>query len=408
METTNTIVIGAGQAGLALSHHLTAAGHEHVVLERGRVGERWRSERWPSLSLLTPNWLNQLPGAPAHSDRDGFLGRDAFVGYLDDYARGFAAPLEEGVEVEEIRRDGDGYRVRAGDRVLHAPNVVLATGDCDVPAVPALHRDVPGYISQLHTTDYRGADALPGGGVLVVGAGASGLQIAAELRGAGRDVVLAVGRHSRMVRRHRGRDIWHWLRWIGHIDVTIDEVHDPRAARRAPSFGLSGAGQLDLNVLADAGVVLTGHLTGFDGTCARFDDDLAATVGAADERMWRVLRRIEDRIAHAGVEADAPEDVAPVTVADPPRALDLRTEGISTVIWATGYRRAYPWLRVPVLDGYGEIAHRHGATEAPGLHVLGMRFQRKRKSHFIGGVGEDAALLASKLVGRRGLVAQAA
>jgi putative flavoprotein involved in K+ transport len=377
-----TIVIGAGQAGLALSHHLTAARHDHLLLERGRIGERWRSARWDSLRMLTPNWLNQLPGAPAHADRDGYLSAAEFASHLEAYAASFDAPVEEGVAVEGIARCGDGFCVRTDWGTHVARAVVIATGDAAVPRVPGAAAGAPPEVAQLHSSAYRSPGTLRDGGVLVVGAGPSGQQIALELRRAGRDVVLAVGRHARGVRRYHGRDIWHWLSELGTLDQTIDEVANPAAARRTPNLPLSGARggeQLDLHVLADAGVVVTGRLTGFDGSRALFGANLAADVRAAEERLRRVLGRIDRHVGGRG------EAVPPVGDLPGVASLDLRAAGITTVLWATGYRAR-------------ELAHRRGVTRVPGLYVLGLRFQHRRSSHLIGGVGHDAEYLAGRIL----------
>jgi putative flavoprotein involved in K+ transport len=243
--------------------------------------------------------------------------------------------------------------------------------------------DAPAGVVQLHSSAYRSPAALPDGGVLVVGAGPSGQQIALELRRAGRPVVLAVGRHARGVRRYRGRDIWHWLAALGTLDQTIDEVANPAAARRTPNLPLSGANggeQLDLRVLADAGVVVTGRLTGFDGTRALFGRNLRADVRAAEQRLRRVLARID---AHVG--AVSPEPVAPVGELPGVASLDLRAAGVATVLWATGYRGR-------------DLAHRRGVTPVPGLYALGLRFQHRRSSHLIGGVGHDAEYLAGRIL----------
>jgi putative flavoprotein involved in K+ transport len=392
----DTIVIGAGQAGLALSYHLSAAGHDHLLLERGRIGERWRSERWDSLRMLTPNWMNRLPGSPAHADADGYVSAAAFASYLQSYASSFGAPVVEGVSVHAVSRVRDGFCVRTDGGPHAARAVVIATGEADVPRVPSIAPDAPRGLAQLHSSAYRSPDALANGGVLVVGAGPSGQQIALELRRAGRPVVLAVGRHARGVRRYHGRDIWSWLAELGTLDQTIDEVADPVAARRTPNLPLTGARggeQLDLRVLADAGVLVTGRLTGFDGTRALFGWTLQADVCAAEQRMRRVLARID---AHVGARSGEP--IPPVGELAGVNALDLRAAGVTTVLWATGYGRAYPWLRVPVVGADGELVHRRGVTPVPGLYALGLRFQHRRSSHLIGGVGRDAEYLAARIV----------
>ena len=264
----DTLIVGAGQAGLALSHYLAGAGHEHVLLERGRIGQRWH-ERWDSLTLLSPNWMNRLPGGAAHTDPDGFLDRLGLIDYLDDYARSFSAPVVEGVEVERVGRSPSGFRVETSAGPWIARNVVVATGDADVPHVPF---PAPHGVPAVHASEYRRSGSLPDGRVLVVGAGASGQQLALELRTAGRDVVLSAGRHSRSPRRYRGRDIFEWLQLLGDFDRLIDELPDLEAAKRVPLFPLSGANggdDLGLDVLDSLGIEVVGRLSGFDGRRGR-------------------------------------------------------------------------------------------------------------------------------------------
>jgi putative flavoprotein involved in K+ transport len=404
-NTSDTLVIGAGQAGLALSHYLTRAGHDHVLLERGRVGERWRSERWDSLSLLTPNWLNELPDSARHADPDGFLGRSAFVEYLGSYARSFSAPVQEGVSVLEVERARSGFRVRTDAGEWRARNVVLATGYADEPFVPATAASAPHSLRQLHSSRYRSPGRLPLGGVLIVGAGPSGQQLAAELRRSGRHVVLAVGRHARIPRHYRGQDIFHWLDVTGSLDQTLDDVPDERDPSKSPSLTLSGANggeQLDLLTLAALDIVIAGRLKGFSGRYALFADDLETTVQESDRRMRSVLEKIDRHIdGRLGGELPDAERIPTVTLPRGPRTLDLERADVSTVIWATGYRRSYPWLNVDVLGDDGEIAHQRGVTTAGGLYALGLRFQHRRKSHFIGGVHDDAKFLASLILESR-------
>jgi putative flavoprotein involved in K+ transport len=393
-----TVIVGAGQAGLALSRSLTAAGRPHVVLERGRVGERWRSERWDSLRLLTPNWLNRLPGAPPLPDPDGYLDRRGVVEHLEAYAAG--APVHERTTVLGVRRSRRGHLVETDAGDWCAANVVIATGDCDVPRIPAIAAEAPPFLHQVHASAYRRPAALPEGGVLVVGAGPSGQQIAAELRRAGRDVVLAAGRHARMPRSYRGRDIFAWLHATGQLDDHVDHVRDLGAARRAASFPVSGARggeSLGLDRLAALGVAVTGRLEGFGGDHALLGDTLVHDVAEADRRLLRSLALFDAYISLARVDAPAADPPPPIAIGAGPRRLDLRGR-VSTVLWATGYRRAYPWLHEPVLDAHGELVHRQGVTAVPGLFALGLRFQRTRSSHFLGGVGDDAALIARAIV----------
>jgi putative flavoprotein involved in K+ transport len=401
MPTTDTVIIGAGQAGLTLSRHLARAGHAHAVLERGRVGERWRSERWDSLTLLTPNWLNRLDGGDAHADLDGYLRRDEFVDYLNRYARGNGGAVHEQIGVTRVEPFGDGFRIDTDRGRWQALNVVIATGDSAIPRVPAV--SVPRFLHEIHASRYRNPKVLPPGGVLVVGAGPSGQQITAELRRAGRTVVLAVGRHARMMRRYRGRDIFAWLKDLGDLDRTLEEVHDEDAVKRAPSFALTGANageQLDLGVLHRLGVIVAGRFDRFAGSQALFAPDLQPTLADAERRMHRLFDRIDEHAERVGLAVDEPDRLGPVELPAAPAAIELEQAGISTVIWATGYRRDYPWLHLPVVDANGEMVHRRGVAPVAGVYVLGLKFQHRRSSHFIGGVGGDARFVAAHLVNR--------
>jgi putative flavoprotein involved in K+ transport len=401
MSAIETVIIGAGQAGLALSRLLTGAGHDHVVLERGRVGERWRSERWDSLALLTPNWANRLPHDDAPADPDGYASGDAFVSTLERYAWSFGAPVRERTTVTAVERGADGLSVRTTGGDWRACNVVVASGECAVPAVPWFATSAPESIVQLHASRYRAPAALPPGGVLVVGGGPSGHQIADELARAGRRVVFSVGRHARIVRRYRGHDIWAWLDALGDLSRSVHDRPAPDRPRPAlPLDGREGGRTVDLGVLAGGGVRIAGRLEGFAGGHALFGSGLAADIADADERLYRLLARIDDHIA-ARPDADAfppPEHIPPTPAPAPVRALDLAAAGISTIIWATGYRRHFPWLRIPeVIGGDGGIRHDRGHTAVSGLYVLGMRWQSRMISHQIGGVGADAAFLAEAI-----------
>jgi putative flavoprotein involved in K+ transport len=403
MHAVETLVVGAGQAGLAVSRCLTGQGADHVVVERGRVAERWRSARWESLRLISPNWMSRLPAwSYPGPDPDGYMAAPELVSYLEDYAGSFAAPVHQNTAVELVEASGSGLRVVTDQRTWLARNVVVATGTENRAYVPQAASGIDPEIFQLTAGRYRGPDQVPGSGVLVVGASASGVQIADELRRAGRPVILSVGRHTRLPRRYRDHDILWWMDRAGVLGQTIDQVHDARTARRAPSLQLSGRGRLvGLEALAAGGVRLAGRLVAADGRRLSFADDLPATTGAAQAQMERLLRAIDAYITHGGEECTSPADPPPsFTAPAGPATLDLRRAGISTVIWATGYRPAYPWLRVPVLDRHGEIGHHRGVTRAPGLYVLGLRFLHRRDSSFVGGAGRDARFVAAHLTRR--------
>lgn len=404
--TTDVLVIGGGQAGLAMSRCLTRRGVDHRVLERGRVGERWRSERWDSLRLLTPNWMSRLPGYRyCGTDPDGFMTMPEVLSYLEGYELAIQAPVQQRTAVEHVTRVGDGFAVRTSSGTLRSRAVVVATGYCDAPAVPAMATGLSPSIHQVVPRDYRRPDQLPEGGVLVVGASATGIQLAHEIHGSGRPVTLAVGHHLRLPRRYRGRDIPWWFDRMGLLAASAEDVHDVELSKQQPSMQLVGRpdhATLSLPLLEAQGVRLTGRLAALDGTHVHFADDLIAHTAAADIKLATQRRRVDQHIETAGLDdevAPADEFVPFCWPAEPPAAVDLRAEGIRTVVWATGYRRAYRWLDVPVLDAAGEIRHVGGVTPVRGLYVLGLQFQRRRNSAFIDGVGADAEELAAH-VGR--------
>ncbi len=407
MQRVEALVIGAGQAGLAASRCLRDRGVEHVVLERGRVAERWRSERWDSLRLLTPNWQSRLPGHRySGPDPDGYMSTSEVVGYLDGYARSFAAPVEERTNVVSVGPLGSGYCVATERGAFEARSVVIATGYCDVPFVPRLAASLPPALHQVVPTRSRNPGLLPEGGVLVVGASSTGVQLADEIHASGRPVTLAVGRHLRLPRVYRGRDILWWLDAMGVFDETGAEVYDLELSRRQPSLQLVGRpdrATLDLPTLERRGVRLVGRALVAEGSIVRFDDDLVAHTAAADARLARLLARVDAFAAASGLDAEVgpPEPFEPfLWPKEAPDTIDLDAEGIRTVVWATGFRRQYPWLEVPVLDSRGEIRHDGGVTPAPGLYALGLNFLRRRKSSFIDGVGDDAAVLADHIAAR--------
>jgi putative flavoprotein involved in K+ transport len=414
MPTVDTLVIGAGHAGLATSRLLTAAGRDHVVLERGRVGERWRSERWDSLHLLTPNWMLRLPGSwYAGPDPDGYTPATGFVEMLEEYAAAFAAPVVEGTTVEDVRDSGRGtsrYVVTTDDGAWHARNLVIATGPHGRPVLPAgLDGLAVGPARLLPARDYRNPGQLAPGGVLVVGASASGVQIADELARSGRDVTLAVGRHTRMPRSYRGLDVFWWLDATGRLARTIDKRRDREAARRETSLQLIGRrhddlpdSSVDLSALQGRGVRLTGRLVEVSGHVVRLADDLAERVAEADTAMHQFLDAVDEHVLASGLTDEVWPAVRPkaVRLSPTPTRLDLQAEDVTTVIVAAGYRPHHPWLRLPVTAADGSIVQRRGRTDAPGVYTVGQRFQHRRDSSVIRGAAYDAAGVVAHLVGR--------
>lgn len=399
MRDPEVIVIGGGQAGLAMSRSLAAESIDHVVLERGRVGERWHSERWNSLHLLTTAAQSALPGLPHEGDPEVFMPAQAFASYLTRYAEKIDAPVINGVAVTNVQRTCGGYRVSTSAGHWQSRAVVIATGACDAPYRPAASEALAPDIAQIVPPDYREPAQLPEGGVLVVGASATGLQLTEEIHASGRPVTLAVGEHTRVPRRYRGRDIYDRLDLAGILDDRAVETGNIEAARRVPSpqaVGRPDNRDLNLGILSRQGIRLVGRLTGAAGTKATFAGDLAHTTSVAHNRMLRMLDRIDSSIEAHGIEAPPADPAArsPIVVAADPVDLDLRREGIGAVIWATGYASRYPWLNVPVLDAQGAIIHRGGVTASPGLYVLGLVLLRRRRSSFINGCALDADELA--------------
>jgi putative flavoprotein involved in K+ transport len=415
MSTVDTVVIGAGHAGLATSRLLTEAGRDHVVLERGRIGERWRSERWDSLRLLTPNWMLSLPGSRyGGPDPDGFQPAGTFVEMLDEYAVSFAAPVVGGTTVEEVRASGRGasrYTVTTDRGTWRTRHLVVATGPHGVPVLPArLDRPDLGPTAVITARDYRNPAQVAPGGVLVVGASASGVQIAEELAHAGRQVTLAVGRHSRMPRNYRGFDIFWWLESTGRLARTLDDVPDRDAARREPSLQLIGrhhggrpGSAVDLAALQRSGVRLTGRLQEVTGGVARFADDLQARLAEADAGMHRFLDATDEYAQRSGLVPEIWPPERPPRVPLPPKPAtraNLRAEGIGTVVVAAGYRPHHPWLRLAVVAADGTIQQERGVTWAPGVYTVGQRFQHRRDSGFIAGARHDAAHVVDLIAGR--------
>jgi putative flavoprotein involved in K+ transport len=403
VKRTDTIIIGGGQAGLAMSRCLAERGIDHVVLERGRVGERWRSERWDSLRLLTPRWQSRLPGWHYRGpDPTGFMTKSEVADYLERYARAYSAPVEAGVTVHSLARNAGGFRAETSQGVWTAPSVVIATGHCDRPLVPSMANALAPAIAQVVPTRYRNPEQLGDGGVLVVGASATGIQLAAEIARSGRAVTLAVGRHTRFPRTYRGRDIMDWFAAAGVLTESARDVWDLEASRRQPSLQLVGSDDhhtLDLAAVQRDGVRVVGRMLGAFGRRVYLAGDLEESLQRADRKMNEQLERIDRFVERSGLDAMVPAAERPARIRAPeaPHRLDLAAEHIDTVLWATGYRREYPWLHVPVCDARGELLHDGGVTPVPGLYALGLNFMRRRNSSFLDGVGADAAELAAHI-----------
>jgi putative flavoprotein involved in K+ transport len=400
-----TVVIGGGQAGLAMSRCLSERAVDHVVLERGEVANSWRTGRWDSLRLLTPNWLSRLPGYQYQGDDpDGYMTMPEVVDYLRGYASAIAAPLELHTEVTSVRTAGDGFCVTTTNGEWRSRAVVLASGPYNRPDVPALAGALPPGVTSLTPDQYRNPGQLGDGGVLVVGAAATGVQMADEIQRSGRPVTLAVGEHVRLPRVYRGMDIMWWLESAGVLGMRYDEVDDIVRARNVASFqlvGSPGRATVDLNVLQGLGVRVVGRLAGVtaDGV-AQLSGSLPNQCALADLKLTRLLDALDEWATDQGLdrEAEPSERPAPTEVPlSPPLLLPLRSGEIKTVLWATGYRSDYPWLHLPVLDAKGRVRHDGGVTAIPGLYLLGANFLRRRKSGFIDGVGDDARELSAHL-----------
>ncbi len=407
---TAAVVIGAGQAGLAMSWWLARRSIDHVVLERGEVANTWRTERWDSLTLLTPNWQSRLPGHGYEGDDpDGFRTLGETVAFIERYAKIVSAPLRTNCPVTAVRRTDDGYEVVTAQGTWHCKAVVLATGAFNAAQVPKLSEAVPPGITQLTTVQYRSPERLEAGGVLVVGAAASGAQIADEIQRSGRPVTLAVGEHVRAHRTYRGRDIYWWMDATGLNDERYDQVENLTRARSVPSFQLAGYADrrdIDLNALTSLGVKLVGRLAGIRDGKAQLSGSLRNVCELADLKLNRLLNKMDEWAAESGLgdALDPSHRPEPTRVdASPPLGLDFGREGIRTILWATGFRPDYAWLDVPVLDRKGNIRHDGGVvTEAPGLYVMGLPFLRRRKSSLIDGVGDDARDLSAHLAAHLG------
>jgi putative flavoprotein involved in K+ transport len=406
MQHIETVVVGGGQAGLATSYWLAQAGREHVVLEQAsHPAEAWRSGRWDSFTLVSPNWMTSLPGAEyAGDDPEGFMPAPEVVEYFDRYVAGFGLPVQAGTRVSAVERDGSRYLVHAGAGDLAADNVVVATGIFQRPKIPAYSVDLPAEITQLHSSAYRSPDALPPGAVVVVGSGQSGSQIAEELHEHERKVYLCVGNAPRAPRCYRGKDVMTWLAEMGFFDQTVDQLPSPAARFMVPPHlsGRDGGHTINLHAFAREGIVLLGHLQGVHDGKLYLAPDLRESLARIDQFEVEMLKRIDGYIARRGLQAPA-ADVPRLddgNHADIIRELDLKAAGITVVIWATGYTFDFDLVKLPILDAAGFPVQLSGETAYPGLYFVGLPWLPKLKSAFLFGVGENAEHVASQIVSR--------
>jgi putative flavoprotein involved in K+ transport len=388
-----------------MSRCLAERSIDHIVLERGEVANSWKKERWDSLRLLTPNWQSRLPGFGYEGDDpDGFRTMPETIAFLEKYARAIAAPIQTQTRVTAVRPRGEGYVVATTRGDWESRTVVLASGACNVPLVPACAESMPRTLATLTAFTYRNASQIEKGGTLVVGASATGTQIAEEIQRAGRPVFLSVGEHVRVPRVYRGRDIKWWMDKAGVLDERYDQIDDIVRARNVPSLQLAGSPErqtLDLNALTKIGVKLVGRLAGIQNGKAQFSGSLRNVCALSDLKMNRLLERIDQWAKENGLDAevDPPHRFEPTKVdTSPPLVLDLTRLGIRTIVWATGFRPDFSWLEAPVFDHKGRILHDGGVVKAPGLYLMGMPFLRRRKSSLIDGAADDARDLSDHLV----------
>ena len=407
IEKVETLVVGGGQAGLAMSEHLSNSGVPHLVLERQRIAERWRSERWDSLVANGPAWHDRFPGMEfSDTDPDAFPPKERVADYFVAYAEQIAAPIRCGVEVREVQRNAGrpGFRVETSDGVIEANSVVAATGPFQRPVIPAVAPEAAG-ITQMHSSAYRNPGKLPEGAVLVVGAGSSGVQIADELLRAGKRVYLSVGPHDRPPRSYRGRDFVWWLGVLGKWDAAALEAGTEHITISVS--GANGGHTIDFRRLAAQGMTLVGRTESFKQGVMHFATDLADNLAQGDTNYLSVLDEADAYIARNGLDLpQEPEarniEADPRCVTDPILELNLAEAGITSIVWATGFAVDYSWLKVDAFDEAGKPKHQRGISAEPGVYFLGLPWQSRRGSSFIWGVWHDARFLADIISTQRG------
>lgn len=404
MEQIETVIIGGGQAGLAMSYHLKRYGHEHVVLEQAaQAGSVWRRERWDSFTLVTPNWAFRIPGVEYNgADRDGFMPRDQVVAYFEQYVERFQPPIHYNTRVLAVEPlSSKGYRVQTPERAFAAKNVVIATGFFQQPKIPAFAAGLSPAITQLHSSAYRNPESLPAGTVLVVGSGQSGSQIAEELYQHGRQVFLCVGSTGRVPRRYRGKDVIAWLDQTGFFDLTPEQMPSGRSKFEGiPHLsGTNGGHTINLHQFARGGVTLLGHLRGAAGDTIALAPDLHANLARIDQFELEVVKMIDGYIEANGLDAPA-EDVPQLRdgYAQPLIGeLDLKAAGITSVIWAMGYTFDYSLVKLPIRDEDGFPIQTRGVTDYAGLYFVGIPWMPSQRSGFLLGVGESARHIAATI-----------
>jgi len=405
IEKVDTLVVGGGQAGLAMSEHLSLNGVQHVVLEKDRIAERWRTSRWDSLVMNGPAWHDRFPSMEfSDSEPNGFPGKESVASYFEEFAEQISAPIRCGVEVLSAKRNGVGFAVSTTDGDLEVANIVVATGPFHVPVIPPVVPELDG-ITQLHSSGYRNPEQMSEGGVLVVGAGSSGSQIADELLRAGKDVYLSVGPHDRPPRRYRGKDFVWWLGKLGKW-----QLKTPPAGREHVTIAVSGAyggRTIDFRRFAERGMNLVGMTESYDAGTLSFAPDLARNIREGDDNYLSLLAEADTFVETNGLNLpEEPEAKIigpdPECVTNPVLSIDLEKAGIRTIIWATGFVQDFKWLDVDAFDEDGKPSHKNGVSNEPGVYFLGLPWLSMRGSSFIWGVWEDAKYLASHIVERTG------
>ena len=391
----NVAVIGAGQAGLATSWHLKQAGVDHVVLEAGRVAETWRSRRWDSFCLVTPNWSVQLPGGTYDGpDPDGFMNLTELVGHFEIWADSFHAPVVEGCQVTSLGADGDGFLLMTPERKLRARTVVVATGGYQRAHRPSSAGQIPEGVTQRLAEEYGNPNAIPPGAVLIVGSGQTGCQLAEELHEAGRKVFLSCGRAPWAPRRMGGHDLVWWIVETGWWQRKLSELPSPagRLVSNPLATGHGGGRDLNLRILHAVGIELVGRYAGAEEGTVHFEDDLARSVNAGDDMSTALKKRVDALCKQSG--QDSPWEMPPPMRIASRTELNLEREGVTTVIWTTGYRPDYGWVHFSVFDDLGFPIQEDGRSSVPGLYFMGVHFQRKAQSAVLYGAGEDAEVVA--------------